>query len=301
MALERADYFFTGCLLAVALRNFVKLFVTGPSGFIGTAFCSCARLAGHQVAGLERPFRLVTPPWEEIRRFAPDACIHTAWITKPGEYLDSPLNAEYGRWSIDFINEMKEMGTRHFVVLGTCIEYAPDNWKLCEGQSLIAPRSPYSIAKNTLRIVLEKELQAAGFTFAWARLFYPYGPGEHSLRLSSSIVRQLRHDQEVVLKTPGSVRDYIHIDDVARALLAVTERRFSGPINIGTGEGFAIRDIANTIAGILKKPGLVREALPQQPDEYPCIVADVQKLAGLAWRPHHTLASGLQTLLDSMP
>lgn len=279
----------------------MKLFVTGPTGFIGKAFCSCAQRRGHQVAGLERPFRLDAPPWEEIRRFAPDTLIHTAWITTPGEYLDSPLNTEYVRWSMDFIKGMKEMGTQHFVVLGTCIEYAPDIRKLREDVNLIAPRSPYSMAKNTLRIALENELEADGFTLAWARLFYPYGPGEHSRRLSSSIIGQLRQDQEVVLKTPHSVRDYIHIDDVAQALLAVTESRFAGPINIGTGEGVAIKDIAHTIAGILKKPGLVREAsLPQQ-DGYPCIVADVQRLAGLAWRPRHTLASGLQTLLDSMP
>jgi len=278
----------------------VKLFVTGSTGFVGKAFCAYARAQGHEVAGLERPWRLDAPPWEDIRRFAPDACLHTAWIATPGEYLNSPLNADYLRWSREFARGMRDAGARHFVALGTCIEYAPSNRKLCEETSEVSPRSPYALSKNALRQALADDSRQGGMPLAWARLFFPYGPGEHPNRLSSALVRQLRQAESVGLKTPASIKDYIHIDDVARALLKVIESRFEGVINIGVGEGVAVREIAGTIARILAKPGLVSEASPSQPDDYPFVVADVKKLESLGWRPQYDLANGLKTLVDSL-
>src|SRR5205823_4923511 len=118
--------------LAFDCCSSVKIFVTGATGFIGGAFCALARVHGHEVASLERPHRLDSAPWESIRRFAPDACLHAAWIATPGEYLTSPLNRDYLRWSFEFIKEMRKLGTRYFVVLGTCLEYAPSNQKLNE-------------------------------------------------------------------------------------------------------------------------------------------------------------------------
>ena len=278
----------------------MKLFVTGSSGFVGRAFCKLARARGHAVLGLERPHRLESPPWEEIRRFAPDACLHAAWIATPGEYLTSPLNADYLRWSIELAQGLSELEVNHFIGIGTCIEYAPADHKLREDSSLIAPRSPYAASKNDLRIALEQFAAIDGTTLAWARLFYPYGPGEHPKRLPSAMFRQLSQDQPVTLQTPGSIKDYIHIEDVASALLAVTESRFAGSINIGSGEGIEIRAIANTLASLMGKPGLVREASSAQPDDYPVVVADTERLRALGWHPRFGLASGLQSLADSL-
>ena len=262
----------------------MKIYVTGATGFVGRAFCGLARARGHQVATLDRPDRLDAPPWQEIAQFAPEACVHAAWIATPGVYLDSPLNADFVRWSLDFARGMRDLGTRHFVGLGTCIEYAP--------------RSPYAVAKNELRLALEKE---HGMTVAWARLFYPYGPGEHPRRLASTIAQSLRRDEPVVLNTPASVKDYIHIADVASALLTITETGASGVINLGTGRGIAVREIARTLERLLGKEGLVREASPAHPDEYPHLVADAEKLRALGWQPQYDPATGLQTLIDSLP
>jgi len=279
----------------------VKIFVTGATGFVGRAFCELARARGHQIATLERPYRLDAPPWEQIAKFEPETCLHAAWIATPGVYLTSPLNADYLKWSLDFAKRMRKLGTRHFVSLGTCIEYAPSDQPMDEASSPVAPRSPYAVAKNELRIALENDACSHGMTVAWARLFYPYGPGEHPQRLSSIIARRLRQNETVMLNTPGSVKDYIHIADVASALLAITEAGTDGVVNIGTGHGVAVREIADTLAQLLGKPDLVREASPPQPDEYPYLVADAGKLASLGWQPHYDLASGLQTLIDSLP
>ena len=88
----------------------MKILLTGPTGFIGAAFTRLAVEREHQVAGLIIPseqipshlppnpnlfwFRgtLDEAPWKEIEEFHPDVCVHTAWVTAPGVYLESPDN-----------------------------------------------------------------------------------------------------------------------------------------------------------------------------------------------------------------
>jgi nucleoside-diphosphate-sugar epimerase len=277
----------------------VRIYVTGETGFIGSAFCRLAISRGHEVSGLKGA-RLNAPPWTAIREFAPDACVHTAWIATPGEYLTADVNRDYAAWSIAFLREMRALGTPTLVALGTCIEYAPSHEPMREGVTPLRPTSPYAISKNEVRKTMEDEVRGGRGTFAWARIFYPYGAGEHPRRLATSIARALIDDREVVLNTPASVKDYIHIDDVASALLAITEARHDGAINVGCGRGVEVREIARTLASLVGKPDLVREAATPAADEYPFVVADTSCLEGLGWQPKVALRDGLQNLVDTL-
>ena len=277
----------------------MKIYVTGESGFIGSAFRTLAVRRGHVVSGMGRA-RLENPPWEAIKRFAPDACLHTAWIANPGQYLTAEINRDYANWSIAFLRQMCALGTRHLVALGTCVEYAPSSAPLREGASPLGPTSPYAVSKDRVRQAMEADAGEGNCTFAWARIFYPYGVGEHPRRLSSIIAKSLMEDREVVLNTPASVKDYIYIDDVASALLAIAERGYNGPVNVGSGTGSEVRAIAATLAQLVGKSHLVREPDVASPDEYPFVVADTSVLRGLGWRPDVSLRDGLQKLIEAL-
>ena len=117
----------------------MKILLTGPTGFIGSAFARLALARGHQLAGLALPGEslpaglegaatwlrgtLDAAPWKEIAAFAPDLCVHAAWITTPGIYLESPMNERFRDWSLAFVRQLLGMGVAHIVGLGTCVEY----------------------------------------------------------------------------------------------------------------------------------------------------------------------------------
>ena len=124
---------------------------------------------------------------------------------------------------------------------------------------------------------------------------------EHPARLASSLAAKFRAGEAVTLKTPGSVKDYIHADDVASALLTVSACGFDGPVNIGTGEGVAVGSIARQVAELVGRPDLVR--MPEAPvtDPLDFVVADADRLRSLGWRPQVTLVSGLRRLVDAAP
>lgn len=290
----------------------MKILLTGSTGFIGTAFLRHATAAGHEVAALARPERvaelpvhpgvrplagtLADAPWQEIQRFAPEACVHAAWVTTPGTYLESPENELFRTWSQDFLRHAMAIGVGQIVTLGTCIEYAMDSKPLSETTTPLAPASAYARAKDALRRWLEAEAATQGARTAWARVFYPYGPGEHPARLATSVVQRLRQGQPVPLLA-ASVKDYIFISDLAAALLAVVEGRVQGAINLGTGAGVTVGELAGEIARQLGRPELLRAMDPSTPDPYPHMVADATRLRSLGWRPQVSIAEGVTRLI----
>jgi nucleoside-diphosphate-sugar epimerase len=296
----------------------LKILLTGATGFIGANFLRQALVRGHQVAGLVAPGKvlpsdlasqknltwlhgkLADAPWSSIDEFGADVCVHTAWVTTPGVYVESPENFRFLEESLKFLRRMREGGTEQIVGLGTCVEYQIGREVLSEDKTALSADTPYARCKNDLRLALEAEAKAGGLTFAWTRVFYPYGPGEHPARLCSSLIQKLGRGEKVILKTPDSTKDYIYIADLAAALLTVVEKKFHGTINLGTGMGVTVREIAQTIAGLLGKSGLVEEISPAEKDPLGYVVADAGKLKGLGWKPGHTLKQGLEELVATI-
>lgn len=296
----------------------MKILLTGPTGFIGAAFTRLALSQGHHVAGLALPAEAIpdhlpphqnlrwlrgtldSAPWDEIDLFQPDVCIHTAWITTPGVYLESPDNYTFMESSLNFLRRGIQAGVRHVVSLGTCIEYQITDQPLSEAKTPVAPTTTYARCKNELRLKLEAETKPLGFSLCWARVFYPYGPREHPSRLCSSIISQLRKGETIRLKTPASSKDYIFIEDLADAILTTTEKRFTGSLNLGTGIAVSVREIAQTLGEMLGRPELIQEVSPPQVDPLGFVVADASRLRALGWTPAHTMRQGLARLLSHL-
>lgn len=289
----------------------MRILVTGGTGFLGSAFVRTAQRAGHELAVLTRGGSVASveakilagsvaePPWSDIKQFAPEACVHAAWIATPGVYLESPENHDWVRWSVEFLTRLSSLSVRHLTVLGTCIEYQITGHKLVEDGATLTPTSTYARCKCELHNLLLRKTASRSPALAWARVFYPYGEGEHPDRLASSLIVKLLRGEPVSLKTPHSTKDYIHADDLATALLAVVERQFVGTINIGTGDGVTIQTIARNLGSLLGRPELIQgsENSPNDPLDY--VVADATRLRSLGWQPQVALGAGLRRLVEA--
>ncbi len=115
------------------------------------------------------------------------------------------------------------------------------------------PRTLYGMAKYaaTNRAVA---LAGAGRKIRVARLFGVYGPGEGPQRLIPSLVSQLARSEPAELSDGRQIRDFIHVDDVCAALWALAsdkDVRLPPLINVGTGHGLSVAQVARAVAAAL--------------------------------------------------
>jgi nucleoside-diphosphate-sugar epimerase len=166
-------------------------------------------------------------------------------------------------------------------MLGTCAEYdwASADTPLNENTSLIGPTTLYGVAKDALRRVACAYAEQEGFEMAWARLFFLYGPREAPGRLVASVARALLLGEPAETSAGAQRRDFLYVDDVASAVVALLDSSIVGPVNIASGHGFALADIVDDIGQAVGRPELLRKgALRERPGEPSMLIGDASRL-----------------------
>ncbi|MCA3313790.1 MAG: NAD-dependent epimerase/dehydratase family protein [Roseomonas sp.] len=274
-----------------------RLLVTGASGFIGQHMPALLRAHGYEThitahatlpetAGITAHAVDLLHQDEAqrlIKDLRPDIIIHTAWYVAHGRFWTAPENTDWLEASTALAAYAAEAGTRRFVGIGTCAEYATeagdDAFPWPETRP-IAPATPYGEAKASLARRLSEIAEGrARFSFAWARLFHLFGPGENPARLVPSIMLALREGREAQCASGRPVRDFISTQNAAAAITALATSQVTGPVNIGSGAPISIAAMARLIAHISGRPYLLRlGALPDRPNEPPYMVAHTGRL-----------------------
>jgi GDP-L-fucose synthase len=90
-------------------------------------------------------------------------------------------------------------------------------------------------------------------------------------------------------------REFLHVDDLAKAILFLIENKFEGNlINIGSGKDITIKELANLIIDIIGFSGFLNFD-SSKPDGTPKKLLDVSKIKSLGWSPEICLEDGLKT------
>lgn len=291
----------------------MRVLLTGAAGFVGSHVAHVLAREGHEVHAVvrSRTDRLdaVLPPPRIVRcdltetaeveqlvgQVRPEVCIHCAWFAVPGQYLHSPENAAHLRAGLELAQMLAASGCRRFIGVGTCLEYAASDRALSEA-SPTGPVSPYAESKLALYRALEELGRETGIGIAWARLFHLYGPYEDARRLVPSVVLSLLRDKPARTTGGEQIRDFLHADDVARAISALGASNVVGAVNVASSQPVRVRDLVQRIGEIVGRPELIElGAAPYPHGERMAIVADNTRLvAECGWAPRLTLDNGLQ-------
>jgi nucleoside-diphosphate-sugar epimerase len=235
-----------------------------------------------------------------LAAWRPDACIHLAWYAEPGKYLTAPDNVPALMASLTLLDELVRAGCGSVVMTGTCAEYDTDVGYLREGGPT-RPLTLYAASKLSLCLMAEQIASAAGIDLAWARLFYLYGPHEDERRLVPALIGALSRGEEFPATAGAQVRDYLHVEDVASALVALARRRVSGVVNVSSGAPVTMRQVMETIGEIVGGGELIRfGAVPYRDWDPPFICGDNRRLLETTdWQPRYpTLRAGLCQTVD---
>lgn len=294
----------------------MRLLVTGAAGFVGSAVASEAIRSGHDVLGIVRPKANARPPDDAssrlqlvaadfrdsvgmadiIRRSRPDVVVHIGWGGVDGASRNgiAQINDNIVA-ACALIEACAEAGVRKFIGIGSQAEYGLLSGKVAEDQ-LAVPASLYGAAKLSVQILTRQLAAQSGLSFAWLRLFAAYGPGDKPHWLIPSLIEAMLDGRRPKTTMGTQLWDYLHIDDVARGILAVAEKDAAeGIFNLGSGLPVPVRTIVEHIRD-LAAPGmdLAFGEIPYGPAQIWHLEADVTRLkTATGWAPQIAIQPGL--------
>lgn len=277
----------------------MRLLITGPSGFIGRHTVAAAAAAGHDVVPWSRDAGWFDQPRARSAVAGVDAIIHLAgsYLKRDGGPLTmlDAFQANVAPTAV-LLDACGRADVRRVVLASSAAVYNPSAM-LVQGETCSTPgRTPYSASK----LCAEALVRAHGGISL--RLFNVYGPGQNVNNVVHTIARQALDAVPVRILDDRPVRDFVHVADVARALVIAATRPGSLPdaVNIGTGQGTSIRDLAQVI---LDAAGTAGPVLPGNRDEVAVnsFVADITLACkALDFRFRFALAEGVQDTLAGM-
>jgi nucleoside-diphosphate-sugar epimerase len=190
------------------------------------------------------------------------------------------------------------------VFAGSRLQYGhPEHLPVSE-DAVKAALCLHAIHKQTVEEYLALYQRLFGIRYTVARVTNPYGPGQPAGRTAYGVINRMIHlaiaDRALTIYGDGAqVRDYVHVDDVAQALLtmAASDRADGRIYNVGSGVGTRLVDLAKKVIAIAGR-GRVEHvpwpALAQQV-ETGDFVADIARIEHeLGWRPAIALHDGLE-------
>ena len=293
--------------------------VTGGAGFIGSHVVDLLVTEGFDVTVLDN-FST-----GDVSRVNPNAKVVKASITDAHQIMPVLSNAEFvfhlaalPRIQPSFDDPI---GHEEVNVLGTihCLEALKGNKRLkkfvysassaCYGnpselptseEAAISCLSPYALQKYTAEQYVLILGERFDIPVVSLRYFNAYGPGsfnpKNPFNAYSSVVGVF-HNQRTggkpitVTGDGGQARDFVHVDDVARANLLAAQRGTKGEIyNVGSGTSVSVKDLAEMFGGPIT-------FLPERKGEAQVTWANITKITrDLGWQPQISLKAGIASL-----
>ena len=295
----------------------MKAIVTGGAGFIGSHVCELLLAHGHSVAVLDNLSRgswenlpdaaqltvgdirdqaAVAALFEEVR---PDWCFHLAAQIDVRVSVDDPLlDAETNvLGTISVLEAARRHGTQVVLastggaIYGECIDGPASETYHRQ------PLAPYGTSKLAAEEYLSTWNRLYGSRHVALRLGNVYGPrqdphGEAGV-VAIFLSKLLEGGTARIFGDGSQVRDYVYAGDVARAMLAATERN-GGVFNIGTGVETSVTrlyDLCQEASGRRQTPEFAEARLGELQRS---VLDNGLAARELGWRPETDLAAGLR-------
>ncbi len=307
----------------------MNVLVVGGSGYIGSHCVRQLVAAGHRPVVLDNlvyghrnavaqdiPFYDIELGDEEavgslLKAENIDVVMHFAAYAYVGESVHDPLKYYFNNFvaTLRLLQTMLKHDVKKFVFSSTCATYGiPEKLPIVESTPQ-APINPYGQTKLDVENALKSVAYAHGLSFAAFRYFNAAGAAEdgaigedhnpetHLIPLVFDAATGKRPNVQVFgtdYPTPDGtcLRDYVHVDDLSRAHIAVFDK-LQEPgaalfYNLGTGTPTSVREVISAVEQVTGKTVPVVEG-PRREGDPPSLYADATKAqTELNWQPKYT-------------
>ncbi len=295
----------------------VRVLVTGGGGMVGASVVRALAARGARVhahlgpvsaASIEPPDGVQTSRadfgcQEEVRGLVRGATMVVHLAGPPSVAASFADPATYARVHVlgtaYLIEACREADVERVCFISSAEVYGqPESSPVPESAATV-PKSPYGASKLGAEMLVRSFCPTVGIQAVVLRPFSVYGPHSPPWSLVGSVVRQAVNAPVVRLAKLDSVRDYVHVDDVANAAVKSLETATGDDmvLNIGSGFGTSGKEIVRlALKSVGRDVPVETGTLPDRPANADVkeLVADTQlATSALDWRPALSVDGGL--------
>ena len=271
--------------------------VTGAAGFIGRHAAERLALGGWKVVGAGRPeVELPSPEFDSLLRdTAPELVVHCAGPASVPASVNDPAADRTG--AVDVVDALLESVTslprtpRVILISSAAVYGDPAELPVREDHPL-RPVSPYGEHRAAAEQLVHERCASGQLRGAVLRVFSAYGVGLRRQLLWDICLKAARAPVVELAGTGDESRDFVHVEDVARAIAATARRAdFTGEIyNVASGQATTVREVAELLlAGTDAQACFTGVRRPGDPLHWR---ADVTRLASLGHVPRVAFVDG---------
>ena len=294
-----------------------KVFIAGHRGMVGSALVRRLEAGGYGNLLMRSRDELDLLDQRAVREFLNDTrpdYIIIAAAKVGGIQANNIYRAEFIYQNLvieaNLIHGAYEAGVHGLMFLGSsCIYPRECPQPIKEEYLLTGPleptNEPYAIAKIAGLKMCESYNRQYGTHYISVMPANLYGPNDNfDLKTSHVLPALLRkaheakrkRDTKLVVWGSGAVmREFLHVDDMADACVFLLERGvIDGTYNVGTGTDVTIRELAETIKGVVGFEGQL-DWDRAKPDGAPRKLLDVSRMAALGWHARVGLEDGIRS------
>lgn len=237
-----------------------------------------------------------------VEEFQPDAIVNFAAETHVDRSINEP--APFIRTNILGVFTILEVlrSLKHDILLlhMSTDEVYGDLWgtdRYALEDDPLNPSSPYSASKASGDLLIKAYGRTYGIRYRIMRPSNNYGPYQHPEKLIPRSIIRLIHGKPPVLYGEGSqVRDWLHVEDTARAILTVLEKGSDYEVyNICGGMFATVREVVIKVLKAMEKPEDYIIYGKPRPGEDRRYAMKCNKIRELGWRPLIQLDQGLES------
>ena len=309
-------------------KKLSKYLVTGCAGFIASRVTRLLLDQGHQVTGIDdlsdgydpklKHWRLDQFRDEETFRFSQtdlrdmnslaeqfdddyDAVVNLGARAGVRQSVENPWIYAQTNYigTMNLLELCREFGVKKFVQASTSSVYGDDTPPpFSEDAATNKHLSPYASSKKAAETLIYAYHYLYDIDATVFRFFTVYGPAGRPDMSIFKFIKAIVEDQPLTLFGDGGSRDFTHVDDVARGVVAGLKPVGYEIINLGSDHPVRTTHVISLIEKHLRKTAQVVVAERQSVD-VDSTWADISKAGAiLGWKPQMSLEDGVASAVE---
>jgi len=227
---------------------------------------------------------------EKIAEFCkiikPDYIFHfAALLNRERDFSIYPLLYKVNvEGTLNLLEALKDIPYQGLCFSSSSEVYGSKNTPPFNEEQMPYPVSPYSLTKVIAENLIRTYSDIYKKPYTIIRLFNFYGPDMPENFFLSQLINTLKRNEIFKMTKGEQKRDYLYIDNLLDSIIAIckSEKCIGETINVCSGKGIELRELALDVAKILNKEHLLKiGALPYRNNEIWDMVGDNRKLIRL--------------------